>query len=176
MNEKLTQADYELLGAYLDGELDDSQSRQVASRLQGEPAMEQALRELKSLESALDAYQAPAPPPDLANRIIQAGRALPMQQPLVIRAIKWGAPLAAAAAVIVVVFALSSRHHPQVGSSPDNNRVTAQSQQVDEAVIENLDFFKSYETVETIAGNAQLVDADTMKALDRLENMPEGNL
>ena len=75
MSCQLPQRDVDDLSAYLDGELPPARSAEVARLIRQEPAWAEALREMQDVDAALDAYAAPAPPADLAERIVAGVRA-----------------------------------------------------------------------------------------------------
>ena len=64
------QNEYEIIGAFLDGELDESDRLEVSRRIQSDPTWEQIYRQMESLDNLLGTYQVPAASDNLSNRII----------------------------------------------------------------------------------------------------------
>ncbi|MBS3820470.1 MAG: hypothetical protein GVY16_03775 [Planctomycetes bacterium] len=95
----LTQSEWDDLSAWIDGELPDVRADEVAARVADDSAWQQAHRQLQDLDAALDAWEAPAPQVDLAERIIAEART--QRQPAKI--IRLAIPLTAAAAAIVLI-------------------------------------------------------------------------
>ncbi|MCK5114331.1 MAG: hypothetical protein KAR11_06165 [Phycisphaerae bacterium] len=101
MNNSFPQPDLEKISAWMDGELDPAQEREVQQRIEEYPQWAQAYRELQGLEKALDLWEIPAASHDLADKIIKHNK----PKPLLLRATKWVAPLATAAVVVLMVLA-----------------------------------------------------------------------
>lgn len=95
----------ERLSAYLDGELSDEQTREVAEALQHDPALAEELRSLRATRDLLRGLPRDKAPEDLPDRILaQAERNLLVDRPsAATRAprLRW-ARYAAAAAVLIV--------------------------------------------------------------------------
>jgi len=140
------------LSAYLDGELDRAQTERIERRLQEDPALAEAYRQLRAVEAALELWEPPGPPEDLAERIIRrAGR---LGRPLVLRVAKWLVPLTAAAAIMFVAVVIN-RPRPQ----------PVAPNAVEEFTTNNLDFFREYDVV---------ANFDTLQAIDELESEGSG--
>lgn len=100
MNETLTQSQREDLSAWLDGELDAAEAARVEQLVADDPVWAREAEQLRRLDALLDAWEAPAPADDLAERTRQYASRPRSRAGLVIRFL---APLSAAAAVIIVV-------------------------------------------------------------------------
>ena len=165
MGEELKQADWEELSAYLDGELSGEQARRVRRRAEADPAWAEAIDHLRTLDVRLDAFSAPAAPPELAERIIRAARREPRGRVLTWRRVLTGA----AAAAAVVALAIGVGRHA-VRPAPDAPHEVAETgpptppgmsgEQLDEFAVENLGFFKDYDV---------LTDFETLEAIERAE-------
>jgi anti-sigma-K factor RskA len=169
MANELTQSDLEQLSAYLDGELEAEQARQVEAMLAGDGRWQRAARELKALDETLDQWTAPPAPAGLAERIIAASRQEKQAPALVIRLVKYLTPVAAAAAVAVAYLAFFN--HPQTNTPATETPIVSAADKaaVDGLVVEHLDFFKQYRSLETISHNDTVVDEATLKAIDHIE-------
>lgn len=97
MRMELSQSDMERLSAWIDGELSPAEAETVARRVETDATWTRAYRQLQALDSALDAWEAPAPPADLVSRIVTRSRRKP--DPVVLRVGRW---ILSAAAVILI--------------------------------------------------------------------------
>ncbi|MGB2819471.1 MAG: hypothetical protein WBF17_00715, partial [Phycisphaerae bacterium] len=70
MTERLGHSDYDELSAYLDGELPAARAADVERLIREDHAWRRAHREMTAVSAALDSYTVPAPPGDLADRIV----------------------------------------------------------------------------------------------------------
>ena len=172
MHDELTQDDLERLSAYLDGELDLADARQVRHHIESEAAWRDAAAELNALDETLDEYTAPRCPKGLSDRIIVATRQAHFQRTLLMRVVKIVAPMAAAAAVLAVIAMAYPWGQQPVGGNGPVVKVTPA--QVDEFVVDNLDFFKDYAAVETMAKNEDILDSSTLLAIEQLESQGGG--
>lgn len=174
MDSKLTQLDMDQISAYCDGELSAAEAAEVKVRIAQDGSWREAYERLGSLGAMLDAYTAPAPSADLAARIIAASRTQRTQRPLVTRLARYLVPVAAAAAAAVLV--LTFWHKPIVNNTrvAGNGAQSVRAAQIDDLVVQNLDFFRNYGTLESAAHNETVVDNATLEALDRLESRPMG--
>lgn len=175
MIRELSQAEFDDLSAWADGELDAERSAEVARLVEQDPAWAQAYSDMKGLEAMLDACQAPPAAPDLAERVIAAVRRA-SRRAVILRVAGWGGAVAAAAAVLLAV-ALSHPSRPRPAArGPDVAADTLNEAQrsavfqaaapADRAELENLavkhlDFWRDYDVVQ---------DFETLKAIDRLES------
>lgn len=176
MNVKLTQPELEQLSAYYDGELSEAEARQVVAMIADQPSWQRAYAELAALDEAMDAYSAPAVPAGLAERIVAAAHGQASGRGLVIRMLKVALPAAAAAAIVLAV-TLHERTAPRSGTNGQPRQLAnyqPDTRAVDSLVVDNLNFFKSYSSVSTIASNEAVVDNETLEALDRLESQSGG--
>jgi anti-sigma factor RsiW len=103
MNRYLNDTDYELLSAYIDGELSAAERRMLEKRLTAEPQLQTELESMRQLKAALDALPLMAAPRDftLNASMVQpapAGRVLRwVSNPLF-------SAMSAAAAVFMLIF------------------------------------------------------------------------
>ncbi|MFW6061622.1 MAG: anti-sigma factor family protein [Planctomycetota bacterium] len=182
MDHPLRQQDFETLSAWVDDELPEAEARRVERLLATDPAWQQARDELESLDEVLDAWQAPAPRGDLAERIIARSRqqTKPPQTPRrVIRWAKWAVPAAAAAAVLIVALAgpwrngghatapedsqtvtdrRTDQQDPPEAANPQAGKVSPEG--VETIAAENVDFFRRYDVV---------ANMETLEAIEELE-------
>jgi len=150
----------------MDGELGDARASEIRDLIAADPAWREAHNRLAALDDVLGAYEPPAVPDDLAERII---RNLPQGRPASRWAAvsRWAAPLAAAAAIVVAAVLLPRRAKdgqgpgPTVGSGSAlvDQRLDGVAEQ-DRFVVENLDFFRDYDV---------LTNLETIEAVERLE-------
>ena len=165
MTGELGQSDFEDLSAYLDGELGPQRTAEIARLIAEDATWRDAHRQLAAIDAAMDAYEVPAPPEGLADRVVARVRRK-ARRPLVLRVIGWLAPAAAAAAIILVVLAVMNRPDaaPVAGelvTSPALQAVPqAERADVENMIVENLGFFRDYEVI------AQF---ETLEAIDHLE-------
>jgi len=159
---KLRQDELEQISAFLDGELPADQTRDVARRIDSDPAWAAAADELGKLESLLDAWPTPRLAGDLTTSILAATR---RKQPRPAW-VQWLAPLATAAAIVAAVLLLGptgSRPGPEVAGEPTVSPIEKVIEAVpreDRFVVENLDVFEDYDV---------LVRYETLEALAALE-------
>jgi len=166
MHEKLEQSQYEDLSAFLDGELPEARASEIRDLIASDPAWRDAHERLVALDDALGAYEPPAVPGDLAERII---RSMPQARPAGRWATvsRWVAPLAAAAAIVVAAVLLPRKAKdaqeagPTVlsGSALVDERLEGVAER-DRFVVENLEFFRDYDV---------LTNLETIEAVERLE-------
>ena len=74
MNTNLGQSDFEDLTAYLDGELDADRRQIVEDLIRTDPAWGDQCDRLRAVDGLLDAYDLPAAPSDLTDRILRGMR------------------------------------------------------------------------------------------------------
>ena len=173
MTAKLTQSEIEQLSAYLDGEVDDAEARRVESLLATDAAWQQAADELESLDDALDAFTAPPASAGLSGRIIEAAAREHAHAGLVIRLAKYLVPVAAAAAAAIIFISVYKGTQPVTPLPPVAEKpVSADAKEVavENLVVEHLDFFKDYQSMETVSGGDKVVDDATLQALDNIES------
>jgi anti-sigma factor RsiW len=163
MDEPLKQSDRDELSAYLDGELSAEQAEQVRRRAEVEPAWREALERLHAVDALLDAWQPPAAPPELAERIVRlAGR--PRRRVLTWRRVLAGA--AAAAAVVALAIGLGRQtlrpvpQREELAGQIESPEAPMDREELDEFAVENLGFFKDYDV---------LTDFETLEAIERVE-------
>lgn len=174
--EKLGQSDLDLISAWLDGELDDRQARQVAAKVAADPAWAAEADALRRLDGLLDAWQAPPLRRDLSSAILARTRR-PLRLPGWARAL---APLAAAAAIFAAatVFRAPSPTPPPAGgvagidtpAQPEFDaqvdKLLAEVPEEDRLLVKNLDILADYDV---------LVSFETLQALDRLAQRQGGS-
>jgi anti-sigma factor RsiW len=169
VNKQLWQSELEDLSAFIDGELPDERAAEVQRLVDAEPAWQAAWQDMTAVDAAMDAYDAPAAPPDLAARISASVRqAAPARSPLVY----WLAPLAAAAAIVLAVLVYHSITGQQTGNGtgPIVNVTPSpapvdEAREVDQFASENFDFVKELDVLNNF---------DTIKAIDKVEEESNG--
>jgi hypothetical protein len=193
MTQPLTQHEFEDLSAWMDGELDGPRAEEIRRRVETDPAWAEAARELVRLDDALDAWRAPDAPGDLPERIVANVRRAARPRVLRFRRVAIVASAAAAAIVLAVVITQRITPPPAPGPGDDvagNNAPRADAPEdpapgepggeivaaalddvppSDRFVVENLGFFQSYDTAAVLAENDELLDSDTLAALERLD-------
>jgi len=102
MTGKTEQPDFDDLSAWLDGELEDDRAEQVKRAAAPDGDLGQVHRELRELDEMLNTLTVPPAPAGLAERIIARTRRAARRR-LVVRVVRWAAPVAAAAAVVIAV-------------------------------------------------------------------------
>ncbi len=162
----LNETDREQLSAWLDGELSEAEARQVAQRVEQDPAWATEADALRRLDGLLDAWTAPPLRRDLSDAVLARAHQRPPRH-------RWLAtltPLAAAAAIALAVgiFHLARPAGPTQGpplagqAQPADaiQQVVSQIPPGDRLTVENLDLLEDY---------AVLTDFATLEALERLE-------
>jgi anti-sigma factor RsiW len=163
MNPRIPQSDIDALSAWIDGELVGPEADRLADRLANEPALSEALKQMQAVDRALEAWQVPAPAPDLARRI-KAN--VPKQSPHrgIYRLARWAGAVAAAAAVFLAVLLWSplqpDSDSPGSDLAQDDATVQETPQDVEEFVVVNLDLFQDYDVV---------VNLETLEEIEKLE-------
>lgn len=159
---KLKPTELEQISAFLDGELPETQARQVAEMIERDPAWAAAANEFSRLDVLLEAWPTPRLAGDLTTSILSATRRKRPHPAWV----QWMAPLAAAAAIVVAVTLFRpapTAPGPKVADSTMQRTLEAVPQE-DRFVVENLDVFEDYDV---------LVQYETLEALAALEQQPE---
>lgn len=111
----------ELLSALLDGELSARERRSVESHLQGCEGCRSILADLRSVDGALGAEEAPPVPGSLAGRILgRAGETRVAPEPRPLPRITWFRLPMAAAAVLAGVLALWVAYIGMEGMTPED--------------------------------------------------------
>ena len=150
---KLSQADLEQIGAYLDDELDRAQRQRTAERIGTDPAWAAALAEQEALAGMLDRWPAPTLRRDLTVGV--KARLRRKRRPAIwLRA---AAPLAAEAAIVVAVclfHALTPSTTPTgpiaLQPTPADAPIDAMIADLptaDRFVVENLDVWADYDVL-----------------------------
>lgn len=153
-DQRLTQADFEDLSAWLDGELDGERSARVAALVGADPVWRRARAELTALGVALDAYTVPDAPADLAERILRRVAAQSRRLPVVIRLARWLAPAAAAAGIVLAARVF----YPPPAAVPPS-RAEAEA-----IVRDNFGLMKQY-----VEDREVVVNLETLEAIAELE-------
>lgn len=99
MDKKLTQAEFEDLCTWADGELDPKRADEIARLVDKDPLWGQAHRKLQSLDEALNTWTTSNIPVGLCQQIIKQAKR-PLLSPWN-RMVRWATPIAAAAAIVV---------------------------------------------------------------------------
>lgn len=162
----LTKTQREDLSAWLDGELPAPRADEVANLVASDPAWKQAHAELTRLDGLLDAWQAPAMPVDLPDRILDRAH-----RPNVLRIARWLAPAAAAAMLAVAGLAVYRAQTPSPQAT--TNDVARQNETIPESFIaENVELFAPpatlAERVRTVTGESL---ADKLTSGKRWDHM-----
>ncbi|MFB3893997.1 MAG: anti-sigma factor [Phycisphaerae bacterium] len=171
MTKQLRQSDLDDLSAFIDGELPDERTAEVRRLVDVDEAWQAAWRDMTAVDAAMDAYDSPAAPPDLAARIAaNVAKAAPARSRLVF----WfAAPLAAAAAIVLAVLAYHSIATQagiggttigQVTPMPTPPPVNT-NKEVDQFASENFDFVKELDVLNNF---------ETIKAIDKIEEESNG--
>jgi len=179
MTDKLGQSDRQDLLAYLDGELSGPRAEQIAHMVEQDTDWRSAAEEHHRLNDLLDAYTVTPPGGDLSERIIGNVRVAGARPAKIIRFARIAAPLAAAAAVLIAVVLWHGLRQPPNTSGNQTNVVNATDPlaglaEADKFVVKNLDFFQNYALCEVMASNEQILDLETLDAIDRLESRSRG--
>jgi anti-sigma factor RsiW len=168
VSKQLGQSELEDLSAFIDGELPDERAAEIQSLVDADAAWQAALQDMTAVDAAMDAYDAPAAPPDLAARIAASVR---QAAPAHSRLIYWLAPLAAAAAIVLAVLVYHNVTAQPKGDGPRIVDLTPSPAPVDEAkeieqfASENFDFVKELDVLNNF---------DTIKAIDKVEEESNG--
>jgi anti-sigma factor RsiW len=171
MSYETRQPDIELISAWMDGELDAPVAAAVQRQITEAPAWAEALRELQAVDAALDLLPAPELKVDLTERIMEEAHCQPA---MLARVLRYALPAAAAA-----VFLLACLVWPQPPKRTGVAPVTALPAEVNDALkdvpaadrllVWKLDMFQNYGKVKAYQPVSDVVDAETLAALDRQE-------
>ena len=157
---------FEDLSAHLDGQLSAGRAAAVEELIRTDAAWGQAWDRLRTVDADLDAYDIPAPPTDLADRIVNAVNRKTRNRKLAFRLWAPLAGAAAAAAIIIVVMALNASKAPDNNISnvpknaPSDSPAHKRKDDVTQAIVEHLDFVRDLDVLE---------DFETLEAIERLE-------
>ena len=181
MREKLGQSDVEDLSAFLDGLLDADRAAQVEDLIRNDPAWQAEWNQLQALDSVLDVYDVPAPPDDLAGRIVEFVRARTWHR----KVLRWVWPVAgAAAAAAIIIIAMTVGTTGPETVSPEPKTVVDRpgpdpvspaprtlvkkptSAEVEQAIVEHFDFVRDMDVLENY---------ETLKAIERIELASRGS-
>ncbi len=183
----LSDADWQLVSAWHDGELDQAEMQQVAARLEAEPALARAAGEMDRLDALLDRAEVPPAGDDLAERIKRSVRTA--QPDVIPSAGMWKRALALATAAAVVVGVsiyawqaggpdtAADRDTPDVATD-DGRAPTEQSGGMMDTVAENLDGLDEAEQLAVVATDLVskydvLEHFETLQAIETLENQQD---
>jgi len=167
----LNDSDFEELSAFLDGRLDARRAAQIEDHLRSDPHWREALNGLGAVDRALETLSPPpAPPADLADRVIAGVRRRQRRGPWQ-WVIRIGGSLAAAAAVAVVAIVIARpavpppvRQAAAPKAAPTGQEATADSKDAStDAAL--LDFFRDFDVVENF---------ETLEAIERIETASQG--
>ena len=158
MNGELKQDDFEGLSAWMDGELDAEQAERIAREVESDPVWGGAYRELLVLDETMDAWEAPAVPPDLTGRILGYAKARPITGAR--RLVRWLAPAAAAAACVIAVLLF----HPTRTSPPQRRTAVLTAFPVPDSFVRGgLELFTNMQNRVTPAG--KLTDLTRLRSV-----------
>jgi hypothetical protein len=197
MDSKLTQSEFEDLSAFLDGELAEEASREIARRVESDAAWASAHSELLALDRLLDAYTAPAVDERLAERICRPYRRA-SQRVLRSAGGLWRrlVPLSAAAAVVIGLGILGVREYVSRDGGPveppsvaanDVEPPDAGPDDSDDAMDEVDRGLKDYSRAEqfaivnlpmvrTVSDEYDVIaNFETLQAIEQLERQQEGS-
>ncbi len=166
------------LVAYADGELDGRRAAEVAAAIESDRRIADAYAELKALDGALDDWDVPAPAADLPERIL-AGVSRRHRRQKVLRFVRYLPPATAAAAAIAILAVSIALHGPATApetptGGPEVSKVLQdipadQRADVETFASRNVDFLEKMDALEVLASNDDLLDSETLAALDTLE-------
>ena len=181
MSESLRQSDLDDLSAWMDGEVEGRRAVEIERLVAAVPAWRRAHGELVALNSALDAWAAPPPPADLAERTIRRARASRTAVGKARRMACWLVPAGVAAAALLLVVMARGPRDDSAGQRRQAAQVAPEAGAEivatvlgdlppgDRFLVENLDFFTGYDLCDLMAANETLLDVETLAALDRLD-------
>ena len=181
MSESLPQSDLDELSAWLDGEAEGQRANEIERLVSAAPAWRRAHRELGALNSALDAWAAPPPAADLAERTLRRVRASQTAMGKARRMAYWLVPAGVAAAALLLVVMARGPRDDSAGQGRQAAQVAPEAgaeivatvlgdvPASDRFLVENLDFFTGYDLCGLMAANEELLDVETLAALDRLD-------
>jgi len=166
MQQELRQADVEDLSAYLDGELEADRRAAVEGLIRSDAAWRAERDRLEALDRVLEVYDVPAPPGDLAERVLGTVRVKVRRG----KVLRWVWPLAgaAAAAAVILVAALLSAPEPQPTASTNTQHIAKKRpvpDEVEQAIVEHLRFVRDLDVLENY---------ETLEAIERIELASRG--
>jgi len=158
------------LSAHLDGQLPADRAVAVEELIRSDTAWGKAWNRMQADNADLDAYDVPAPPSDMADRIVASVTRKTHNRKLVFRLWAPLAGAAAAAAIIIVAVVLSTSNAPDpngsglVKKTPDAPAAPTVAPKaadaVTQAIVEHLDFVRDLDVLENY---------ETLEAIERLE-------
>ena len=148
MNRALEQSDFEDLSAYFDGQLDADRTAAVAELIRSDPVWQAEWDRLQAIDRILDACDVPAAPSDLDDRILGFVRSRARRR----KVLQWVWPAAGAAAVAAAIIIVAIATEPKLP--------VAGFDDVDQAIVENLDFVRDLDVLENY---------ETLEAIERIE-------
>ena len=163
----LRQQDLEQLTAWMDGELNEDEAREVIRRVATDSRWRRAYEDFAAVDRALEMVVPPTPPADLASRIVRAAN----RRRLWRRAGGVAAAAAVAAGVILAVWLGRPAGTPT--PTPGDVIIARQLQDVPEAdrfMVENLDVFRNYDRAVEYEKVRSIADDETLTALAALED------
>ena len=178
----MKQSDLEQISAWMDGELAAEQADRVAQLVEQDDDWRAAYEQFRAVEQATDMLpETIVPPEDLPERIIQSV----YRRRRIIKALQIGVSVAAAACVLIAlwiggVFSRQGVKQPTAVIPQDTSYVIAKIEKKidtifedvspeDRFIVQNLTLFKEYPRIEEYRKVAEIVDADTLSALEALE-------
>ena len=157
-------ADFEDLSAHADGQLDDDRAAVVEELIRTDAVWSAQWDRLQAVDRALDAYDVPAPPADLNDRILAGVRYRTRGRKLVFRLLVPLAGAAAAAAIILVAMTFGGNGDRTTPTHNGREIVEktpiSRPDDVEQAIVENLDFVRDLNVLENY---------ETLEAIERLE-------
>jgi len=178
----MKQSDLEQISAWMDGELPAEQADRVAQLVQQDDEWRAAYEQFRAVEQATDMLTGTiAPPEDLHEKIIQSV----YRRRRIRKALRIGISMAAAACILIAlwiggVFSWQGIRQPANVMPQDTSHVIVKIEKEidtifkdispeDRFIVQNLTLFKEYPRIEEYCKVAEIVDADTLSALEAME-------
>ncbi len=176
------QSDLEQLLAWMDGELPPDQAERVARLVEQNDDWRASFEQFQAVDRAAEMLAGTVSPPrDLPDRIIHAV----YRRSRVMSVVRIAVPVAAAACIVVALWIGAVFSHRPVKQTPTaftknslhaivkiEKRIDTILRDVkpeDRFIVQNLTLFKEYPRIVEYRKVAELVDADTLSALESME-------
>jgi len=178
-NDLMKQSDLEQLSAWMDGELPSDQADHIAKLVEQDDDWRAAYEQFCAVDQVASMLAGTiTPPKDLPERIIRTV----YRRRRIIKVLRIAAPVAAAACILIALWVggvFSRQGVRQTTSIVPQKSIVKIEKKIDTIlkdinpedrfIVQNLTLFKEYPRIEEYRKIAEVVDADTLSALEVLE-------
>ena len=165
MKQNLNNTELETISAWMDGELDPDESRQVECRVQEDPDWAEAYRQFQMVDTALDCMETPSVPDALKSKIVASASLRSRSD--VLRKILTAVSVAAVIAISVSIYL-------HMGNPPEENTGTTAVQVVDEFASQGLPLFLEGAVTDDLPLETRIYIETGGSLADTIENKDSG--